>query len=293
MKPKMPSRPSLRPRRLAFTLIELLVVIAIIAILAAMLLPALSKAKQQGQGVYCMSNEKTMTTAWLMYSDDAHDFLVPNVGDNRGVLYSSGGTNNTYNWVTGDVSQAPDETNATLITETLLFPYVKNVRSYKCPSDPGNPPNSALGTGRVRSISMQNYMNAWSGNTDSNTYSWFNKNSQVHQPAQFYVFLDEKPSSINDGLYEVIMSMPGSSSVQVEDNPSQAHNNACGFGFADGHAEIHAWMGRIFQSPLKNLGSSTAPTITQASDPGDYNDAEWIITHTTVPISAQSSGPVL
>jgi prepilin-type N-terminal cleavage/methylation domain-containing protein/prepilin-type processing-associated H-X9-DG protein len=260
---------SVGPRRPAgFTLIELLVVIAIIGILAAMLLPALAKAKLRTQAIYCMNNEKQLTLAWIMYADDNNSVLVPNVGDAQlPVYYNTNGT-----WCYGNVSSLPGETNSAYLTASLLGSFTKSPGIYKCPGDPGNP----AGTARVRSISMNCFMNGIGGaqNTADNPYLTFRKTGDLRQSTQWFVFLDEKPTSINDDYFECLMGNDTPTSIYVQDDPSQVHRGECGFGFADGHAELHKWTSASFNSPVYFNGSFNQGTA-------EYNDEAWLQSRTT------------
>lgn len=97
-----------------------------------MLLPALSKAKTKAQGIVCLSNLKQLQLAWSLYSDDAENRLVPNLGlDNP----TDGAT-----WVGGaltlDVGLInPDNTSDTHLRNSLLFPYLQSTGALKCPAD--------------------------------------------------------------------------------------------------------------------------------------------------------------
>jgi prepilin-type N-terminal cleavage/methylation domain-containing protein/prepilin-type processing-associated H-X9-DG protein len=240
--------------RAAFTLIELLVVIAIIAILAAMLLPALSKAKQRTQVVYCMNNCKQLMVGWLAYTHDNNDNIVYAL-HGGGAQGAAGYTLPTgqlvYGWVEGwlDWTTREDNTNTTYLTTdkyALISNYVgHSAPVFKCPADNflATVQRQVGWTARCRSVSGNIYLgngNVALGPANFNLYVQCIKVSalQTPGPTETWAFIDEHPDSINDAGF-----FPPENNTLVTDVPATYHNKACGFAFCDGHAAINKWKG--------------------------------------------------
>ncbi len=229
-------------RRCGFTLIELLVVIAIIALLMGIMIPTLSRIKRQAAGGVCLSNQHQLVLAWILYAQDNDHKLV---GGHDGYASSP---SIVYDWV-----QLPRTENGTVVpraSATLedekrgceagaLFPYVRDVDLYHCPSDRRNRTELTH-----RSYGIPGGMN---GETGTGASGWllqnwghtsYKKLTEIRNPGIKYVFLEEKTDvggwnwgswnleKQGDRWWDPIVVRHGSLSVLA---------------FSDGHAVQHQW----------------------------------------------------
>jgi prepilin-type N-terminal cleavage/methylation domain-containing protein/prepilin-type processing-associated H-X9-DG protein len=269
-----------RKPAVGFTLVELLVVIAIIAILAALLLPALSSARSRAQALSCLNNQKQLAVACILYADESGDRLPYNLGEPE--IRQNAAQDLYLNWSSPIMDWEPDNTdntNTVLLTEGGIGPYTSHAaKIYHCPADRyvSDLQSQEGWSSRVRSVSMNAMLGdagrytLSGGNTNNPMYRQFFKITQVPQPSQIFVFIEEHANSISDGYF--INKAMDFTWTRL---PASYHQRAANLSFTDGHVEKHKWLEGATTPPVQP-GAGYLPIDAMGS-----RDFRWLLYHTS------------
>jgi len=265
-------------------LIELLVVIAIIAILAAMLLPALARAKLKATQAGCLSNQKQLSLALVMFAGDNDDAIVPY---SNGSTWSGGGFWNlppgvsdvAFSATLGGMSAVNAETyvRGLLSTNNPLFQYAPNPGVYHCPGDvryrlsPKTAPT--VGWAYDSYAKSQNI----AGDPANNFWGLgvtYKKLSVIQSSSLTFAFMETADwRGFNDGTWQQNWNNAGAAvqSYTWGDPPAMYHGSVSTVAFCDGHAESHKWTDASIVNAGKQAASGTAvPSFSGPASGADY-----------------------
>lgn len=248
------STPNQKHPNKAFTLIELLVVIAIIAILAAMLLPALAKAKLKATLTRDLGNQKQIGLAVPMYGADNEDQLVP--------YQNGGGFWGPPPSIPANPEQALNAIQNCLRTNNPLFHYAPNVAAFHCPGDERTKLRPGAGWA----------YDSYSRTGNDGAEPWFGlskkwtKLSQIRNPAMTFSFTEDADErGYNLGTWVVQLTVGNPDSFRWIDPPAMYHGNVNTYGFADGHVETHKWHDPNLIKAGKQAASGQTPSAISAA----------------------------
>jgi len=253
-----------------------------------------------------MNSAKQLAVAFHLYAGDFDDLYPPNPDDHNTIA--------GHNWCAGDAgvngAQQFDPDILRDPEKTLVSPYISgNVGVFKCPADTrngiyqgSNPSMTGKTVPAARSVALNHGVGSvcgqfvasgsghsgkpaaptngpWltgshGGNKHDHPWATFGKSTKFNKVSASQVFLmvDESTWSINDGVLAV-----SAGTAEWVDFPATFHNNACGFSFCDGHAEVHKWRGTSMQS--------NAPASGQRPVAASDQDWNWIATHATIRVN--------
>ena len=243
-----------------FTLIELLVVIAIIAILAALLLPVLARAKLKATQVTCLSNQKQLILAFMMFSAENDDQIVP-FGTSQGPKNMDGYINPTANtWSVAGLTSDQALANLTKMLETPgvdpLYKFAPNVGVIHCPGDTRYKflvPGPTTGWAYDSYSKPQNF--GGESYSPTSTPFWgqgatYTTMSSIASPSQTFAIHEDCDSrGYNYGTWVLNWNLTTPTpapfahpqSFTWEDPLPMYHGNVSTSAFADGHVEPYTW----------------------------------------------------